>query len=186
MEGEDRRNWIGFLEGDRKAFSKLYLRYHPMLLRYGVRLVRDEVEAEDAVQELFCYLYERRNDLSIVTRVKPYLFLSYRRRLLQKIAEKRTTTELSELSDRMMQISREDLLIEKENADHLSRYMSSILEEITPNQREVIYLRYYANFSNKEIAKILSMRHQSILNILYRTFKSLRSLVEKKHIPEGK
>ncbi len=153
-----------------------------MLLRYGVRLVQDEVEAEDSVQELFCYLYEKRTQLSIVTRVQPYLFLSYRRRLLQKVSEKRSFKELTEQSDKMMHLSREDLIIEEENQIQLSKYMGAILEEITPNQREVIYLRYYANLSNKEIAQVLSMRHQSILNILYRTFKKLRTLVSKQQI----
>lgn len=177
MEGEDRRNWIGFLEGDHAAFSKLYLKYHPKLLRYGLRLVQDEVEAEDSVQELFCYLYEKRGQLSVVTKVQPYLFLSYRRRLLQKVTEERSARNLLEFSEQMMQLSREDVIIEDETQQYLRKYMGSILEEITPNQREVIYLRYYAELSNKEIAQVLSMRHQSILNILYRTFKKLRNIV---------
>lgn len=180
MEGEDRKNWLGFLEGDQVAFSELYLKYHPKLLRYGIRLVNDEIEAEDCVQELFCYLYEKRSQLSIVTKVQPYIFLSYRRRLLQKVAENRSADAKKMVTEEIMQLSREELIINAENEKELRMYMSSILKEITPNQREVIYLRYYAELTNKEIAQVLSMRHQSVLNILYRTFKTLRRLVTRR------
>lgn len=178
----DQKNWIGFLEGDKDAFCELYLKYHPLLLRYGCRLVQDPVEAEDAVQELFCYLYEKRLDLSIVIKVKSYLYLSYRRRLLQKVSEKRQLKKLDEPQPYLMQLSQEDILIKDENQQELNRYLGELLSDVTPNQREVIYLRYYANMDNKEIAQVLGIRHQSILNILYRGFKKLRAIASKRSI----
>ena len=184
LKDQDQKNWIGFLEGDKRAFSELYLKYHPLLLRYGCRLVQDPVEAEDAVQELFCYLYEKRLDLSIVIKVKSYLYLSYRRRLLQKISSKRQLTKLEEPQLNLMQLSQEDVLIKGEHQQELNQHLKELLADVTPNQREVIYLRYYADMENKEIARVLGIRHQSILNILYRGFKKLRALASKKSTSE--
>ncbi len=178
-DAQDRTDWLGLVRGDQTCFSSLYLKYHPLLLRYGTRLVGDAVEAEEAVQELFIYLFERRDTLSIVERVKPYLFLSFRRRLLQKISKKRSYRELKQEGELKMHLSQEDLLIAREEGEIEKAFLKKMLSELTSNQREVIYLRYYADLTNKEIAELLGMRHQSILNILYRSFQKLRRLLEK-------
>ncbi len=177
QETRDRNQWLAFIRGDKEAFSNLYLRYHPILLQYGTRLVNDAIEAEETIQELFCYLYEKRSDLAVVTHVKSYLFLAYRRRLLEKVTSKRNLARIKDAEVPIMQLSQEDIIIAAEYATERKIFLSKVLDELTPNQREVIYLRYYLNMSNKEIAKMLSMKHQSILNILYRSFKKLRKVL---------
>ena len=49
-----------YLDGDRAAFSELYLELSPSLLRYLRRQTRDEERAQDLVQTIFVRVHDRR------------------------------------------------------------------------------------------------------------------------------
>jgi RNA polymerase sigma factor (sigma-70 family) len=60
-------------EGDREAFTAFYRRYAEKVYRNMLLFVKEPSEAEDAVQELFARLWQKRTQLNITTNVKGYL-----------------------------------------------------------------------------------------------------------------
>ena len=66
--------WIEFLDGNELAFSRLYLLFFDDLLAYGHRVGGDDKMVEDAIQDLFVKLYQKKIELQDNTKLRPFLF----------------------------------------------------------------------------------------------------------------
>ncbi len=72
--------WELLRQGNQVAFGQLYRGFYRELYGYARRLVRQDDEARNLIQELFLSLWERHEALPEVASVKAYLFVSVRRR----------------------------------------------------------------------------------------------------------
>lgn len=70
---------------DAGAFRELYFRYRNDLFATAVRVLRDEEEAADIVQEVFLSLWNRRHALDIEGSIAAYLHTSIRYKCLNAI-----------------------------------------------------------------------------------------------------
>ena len=71
----------GVRSGDLDAFEALFRHLHPMLTRLA-RQLADDAAADDAVQEAFARLWERREHVDPARSVRAYLARAVRNRLL--------------------------------------------------------------------------------------------------------
>ncbi len=76
--------WQSFREGDSYAFEQLLKQYYPLLLNYGNRLSKDREFVKDCLHDLFVELWNRKEKLDTIENLKPYLLLSFRRKLLRE------------------------------------------------------------------------------------------------------
>lgn len=67
--------WIEFLDGNELAFSRLYLLFFDDLLAYGHRVGGDDKMVEDAIQDLFVKLYQKKIELQDNTKLRPFCFV---------------------------------------------------------------------------------------------------------------
>ncbi len=70
-----------------------------------------------------------------------------------------------------------DNLIETEIANIVKEKIKKLLESITPNQREVVYLKYVVGLQHSEIAEILGIHEESARKLLYRAMEKLRNKI---------
>ena len=52
--------------------------------------------------------------------------------------------------------------------------VEKLMDELSPRQREVLYLRFYGELSPSEIADIMSLNYQTVINHFYEAIKTLR------------
>ena len=52
--------------------------------------------------------------------------------------------------------------------------LKEAIADLTPRQREVIYLKYFEGLSTDELAEILQIRAQSIYNLVHDALENLR------------
>ncbi|WP_063826413.1 RNA polymerase sigma factor [Dyadobacter beijingensis] len=169
--------WQGFYQGDADSFEALATHFYPVLLRYGVRLVRDKDFAHDCLQDFFIDLWGRRARLENIRSVRTYLLLSYRRRLFREMQSNGWYKFASELDENLEfdgQFSIEIQLIESETKDENLKKLHHHLSLLTKRQREAIYLRFNQELNYDEIAAIMSINHQSAVNLVYEALKFLR------------
>ncbi len=167
-------------EGDKNALSSLYVNYYDVLKHYSIRIVRDEYIAEESIQELFLYIYEARERLGNPKNVKAYLFSALRRRILEKIKlERKIQDVLSEISYRTnIQFSADEIVFLEETQRNKRQALLLSLNHLPWRQREAIYLRYYNGLKTKEIAEIMGVVNQTVLNTLYQALKKMRSSMD--------
>ena len=158
-------------EGDREALSTLFLRYYDQLVHYGVRINGQQSLVEDCIQELFTYLYEASDRLGQVKEVKIYLYKSLRRRLLAKVDKERKSKRIESSQYRTQITFKKEDFMQDETDD---RFLLQALNALPWRQREAVYLRYYNRLSTKEIAGIMTVADQTVLNTLYQALKNLR------------
>ena len=172
-------HWKKFLNNrtfDTDAFAYIYNYYVNDLLSYGISLGFDEGTCRDAVHDVFYKLYVDKNKLTHVKNASSYLFRSFRNRLINIHNRKsKTSTIEDEEIPFLTEITILDTLINKEEVEKLKEIVSDLLRELTPRQREAIYLRYMQEMEYEDIAELMKMDSNSARRLVHRGIKALRN-----------
>lgn len=176
--------WHLFVEGDINAFSTLFKTYYSQLHNYGLKISGNPALTEDCLQSFFVYLYDNRKNLGTITHIKSYLFVSFRRALLKYLKKERKFTTYEEVfeNSNVFEFSAEELMVEQEFTKVRVRTLTQLLNNLSAREREAIYLKYYSNLSTNEIAEVMNISYQSVLNTLQKAFTKLRTHIESHEI----
>lgn len=180
VSGEDRL-WFHSLQGDRNSFESIFKRYYIQLYNYGRKIYNDDVIVRDSIQDLFLYIWEKKNHLSRVESVKAYLLTSLRREIIKKVRKKKKASRnlryLKNKSVAEFQLTYQDFMVSKEIKRESHDKMIRALNELPPQKKEVIYLRFYNGMDFQEIAMIMELDEQTIHNYLYLALSRLRNVL---------
>ena len=173
----DAQLWEQFTLGNKDAFDTIYDRHFQLLCYYGDRICEDKGLVEDVVQDLFIYLWTKKERLGKTNAIKFYLFRCLRRKLMRALTQQKRRTDrhtVLEINDHRFQLSLQRSsrlpLEEKELQDKLA----AALGRLTDRQKEAIYLRFYNNLSFQEVASIMDLEVRSVYNLIGRTLAILR------------
>jgi len=182
-DNPDKNLWQFFVGGDLNAFSTLFKNYYQQLHNYGLRISNDSAMTEDCLQDFFVYLYEHRESLGNIKCVRSYLFVSFRRSVIKALKKRRELTSIDEINSRFT-FSEEEIRFEKEMSKQKAVIVNSVLNRLSPREREVIYLKYYSDLKTPEITEVMHISYQSVLNTLQKAFTKLRDSLETATISE--
>ena len=179
-DSSEKSIWYLFVEGDVKAFSTLFKTYYSQLHNYGIKISQNPSLTEDCLQSFFVYLFDNRKNLGTVHHIKSYLFVSFRRALLKHLKRERKFTSYDAIFENksVFEFSAEELMIEQEFTDIKMQSLTHLLNLLSNREREAIYLKYYSNLSINEIAEVMNISYQSVLNTLQKAFSKLRTRIE--------
>jgi len=172
--------WENFLQGSEQCFKYLHQKYYNDLYAYALKMSNDEYLAKNAIQELFVYLWKNRSKLSKVQHIRYYLIFSLRRHIIRLLKKEKKHVHLllkNEEETYPFTFSPEDIQITKETVLINEKCVVEALNKLPSRQKEMVYLRYFQDLSIEEIAQILSVNYQSVLNALGRALKNLRKLI---------
>lgn len=172
-------SWNLIRSGDEEAFRALYEQHADLLYGYGMKIVKNDDIVTEAIQELFVYIYEKRKTISEPKYIISYLCVSLRRLLLRTVKKKRThivvSDEVSMAEYRFdLELDAESAMIDNEIRDELVVSLQSVFEKLAPQQREVVYLKYYSRLSNEEIAEVLGTTNQVVRNLASRALAKIK------------
>ena len=74
MNQEDLQLITGLKNGDRAVFEHIFRKYYPEMCRFSLRYLPDKMAAEEVVQDLFCKLWFRKEEIVINSSLKSYLY----------------------------------------------------------------------------------------------------------------
>lgn len=172
--------WDQFVSGDHTCFEKLFMHFYKGLFSYGLTLCRDRNLVEDSIQNLFLMVWERRDDLTHITSPNVYLYVSLRRSIFKTKQRREREKEFSEnVHDQFyIEFAEEDIIIKKESLKEKKSKLAEALNQLSNQQKEVLYLHYYNGMSYGEIEEILSINRQSVRNHMYRAIQTLRTVLD--------
>jgi len=172
--------WQLLKKGSLESLSLLVYRYYDDLFRYGCGLCEKVTLVEDLIQDLFCDLWQKRANLGDVSLVKPYLFISLRRRIFRQLKSERKVTGFDNSSTEFnfeVEFSPEDLMIKKQDKEKLSVLVNSYMNQLSPRQKEAIYLRFYENLSYDEIAKVMNITVPYLYLLIHKSVGKMRKML---------
>lgn len=174
--------WTKFKSGDNDALSFIYTENSPKLFLYGSKLTNNHSIVEDSIQELFSDLIRNRKNLGSTDNIQFYLIKSFKRRLLREIQYGKRSNLAGENVELAFEItySIEHTIILDEISNQKIHYLKEALNQLTPRQKEAIYLRFTEGLEYEQIAEIMDMGIEGSRNLIYRAIKSLKDALQGK------
>jgi RNA polymerase sigma-70 factor (ECF subfamily) len=168
--------------GETDALTVLFQRHSVLVFRIARRILRDDTEGEDVVQQVFFDLFRSvaKFDPAKGTFKVWLLMYAYHRALNHR--RNLRAAHYYEIED-MEQILRDYSIVEKRRpfpfqATEAAYLVREALEQIQPRQREVIELVYYEGCTAEEIAERTGDSAHVVRHNLYRGMKKANSILQ--------
>ena len=167
---------IKFLKkGDMTAFDAIYEKYCNRLYGFVIRYIKQEEEAEEIVQEVFVKLWETRYKIDIYASFESFLFtITYNLTIsiLRKRLHEKKYLEYLALRN---QIEQAPDLINEIYFNELTEKVNSLVNKLSPRQKEIFNLSRNKGLSHDEIAKELNISVNTVKNHLVSALAFLKS-----------
>lgn len=162
---------------DRVAFYILYERYCKRLHGFVLRYIKQKEDAEEIVQEVFVKIWESRNKIDAYSSFEAFLFtVAYNTTI--SLLRKRITEEkyLKHLKSLQLPDNPPDL-IDEIQFNELNDQVQTLLNELTPRQKEVFQLSRGEGLAHDEIAKRLDISVNTVKKHISNTLSFLKSRI---------
>lgn len=178
----DTELWSRFKGGDDEALTLIYTSNSRKLYLYGLKFTKNKTIIEDSIQDLFADLVRTRKKLGDANNIRVYLLVSFKRKLFHQLEkEKRYNLEQNDegfVFD--ITYSVEHDIIRQESSDIKLRSLNEALEQLTPRQKEAVYLRFTEELEYIEVARIMEMSVEACRNIVCKAIKSLKDSIKER------
>ncbi len=164
-----------YIEGDDSGMTELIRDYKDGLLLYLVSFTNNISDAEDCVQETFIRLAIKKPKFRGNSSFKTWLYAIGRnvtRDMLRKHRPSVPLDDAAEFAD--LQDIEQDYIQEEQKI-----IVHQAIRNLKPDYQQAIYLSYFEQFSNDEIARIMRKTRKQVENLLYNARKSLKLQLEK-------
>ena len=172
MNQEDLRLINGLKEGDRDIFEYIFRKYYPELCRFSLRYVPDPMVAEEVIQDLFCKLWFRREELVINTSLSSYLFKAAVNYSLNHIRYQEMQRKHIDFVgfdvDEVSGGSPED------TDGELNGYFQKALLELPAKRREIFEMSRFEGLKYHEIAEKLGVNVKTVETQMTRALEFMR------------
>ena len=170
----DEELMAAYVGGDSSAFSELFSRYAPVLLRMLRRQIRNAEDAHEIVQQTFLQMHRARRDFQQGRRLRPWLmticFNLKREHFRRKMRRPEAPLEFEPKED----TPKRDPLERKDDAKMLRDALATLPE----GQREVIIMHWFDDLSFPEVAEILGLSVSAVKVRAHRGYQTLRKVLE--------
>lgn len=160
-------------EGDHVAYTQIFDRFYGVLYLHALKILQDEDEAKDLIQELFEMIWTRRSTLSLTTSLSSYLYASTRNMVLNRIAYKKVRGRYIQSLGQFMR--QEQYLTDFHvREQQLKQLIEQEIDALPSKMSEIFRLSRTEYLSHKEIASKLSLSELTVKTQVKRALKILK------------
>lgn len=167
-----------FLQGDDKAFVEIIRDYKDGLILYLNGFVNNILTAEELTEDVFFKLVTKKPRFNEKSSFKTWLYTIGRNTAVDYLRRNSKQKEVSAEEIREIEderLSLEQSYIKQERLLLIHR----TLEKLKPEYKQVLWLVYFEDFSQKETAKIMKKSVHSVETLVYRARLALKAELEK-------
>ena len=168
-------------QGDAKAFDSLFNKYSQRLYNFSIKYLKSTEEAEEVVQEVFLYIWEKKDGLKPDNSFNAYIFtIAYN--IIKKYFIKKSKENA--IKDDLIYT----LLKQENNLDQMIDYkfllekVESIINSLPNRRREIFIKRKYHGLSVKQIADDLGISPNTVENQLASAQKQIQNALQKEKL----
>jgi len=158
------------------AVTELYSLHHLGLVRLAVLLVRDVPTAEDVVQDSFVAMHDGWQRLRDADSALAYLRQAVLNRSRSVLRHRAVVEKYPEKPSPDMPSAEHGALVQLERSA-----VAATLRKLPGRQREAIVLRYYADFSEAEVAAAMGISCGAVKSHTARAMAALRADLKQQH-----
>lgn len=156
------------IDGDKESFRYLVERYQNQALGHATAVLGNREDAIDAVQEAFIDAYQAINRFDLTRRFYPWLYVLLRNRCFKMLAS--TGNRITERVEET-----EILALQPEVSKEETISLEAALLALSPEDRELVTLKYLDGFSYQELAELLQIPRGTVMSRLFYARKQLQA-----------
>lgn len=170
-----------------EALEEIYRRYYKQIYGFVYRNNQRKEIAEDIVQEAFLRVYRSRKSYNPTAKFAVWLYRIVRnlcidesRRYWNRNVARETESTLTEDQQSPIDLlasDEKDVRLRMDEANDLNTIKEAV-NQLSPEQREVIILNKFQGLSYQEIAEIIDSNTESVKQKAYRAHLKLREMLE--------
>lgn len=153
-------------KGDDKAFLKIFQRYEEELYRIAYLYVKNKEDALDIIQETAYRSFKNFNSIKNVEYFKTWLTKITINCSIDYIRKSKKVVQLIPEYEENVEYYDEDV--------DIKLTLDQLMDTLDENEKSVIILKYYYEYTFKEISEILEIPLGTGKSILYRALSKLR------------
>lgn len=160
--------------GDESDLRELLERYREGLTLFAHGIVRNMEDAEEVMLDTLAVVASRTARFDRRSSFRTWLFAIARKQAATRMRRRRFFLE--PLEDRADEtIPTTDFTLLSEERSHV---LFKALEKLTPDYRQVLYLIYFENMSNEDVARVMRKTPKQVYNLTHRGKKALKETLE--------
>ena len=154
-------------EGDKEALSALYEHTKTAVYGFSLSILKNTHEAEDVLQEVYIKIYESASVYQSKGNPLAWILTITKNLSLMKLRKNKNHKDVDELKE---------ILADNTNTDVAENKMllSSVFENISDEERNILMLHTVSGFKHREIAKMLEIPLSTVLSKYSRAIKKIR------------
>ncbi len=159
-------------DGKESAFSEIFRRYHGSLFLHALKMLQDDEQAKDIVQEMFAVLWAKHTEVNVRGSLEGYLFTAVKNRILDHFAHQKVVDKYTDSLNSFIEageIAVDDVLIAKQ----LRALIEKEIALLPAKMREIFEMSRLEELSHKEIAQKLRITEHTIKSQLSNAAKIL-------------
>jgi RNA polymerase sigma-70 factor (ECF subfamily) len=168
-------------KGDVKAFDDLFNKYSSRLFRFSLKYLKSNEEAEEVVQEVFLYIWDKRDGLKPDQSFNAYIFtIAYniiKKYFLKKSRDNAFKDDL--IYSLLQQENKLDQIIDYK---FLLEKVEKYIEALPKRRKEIFVKRKYDGLSVKQIAEELGISPNTVENQLASAQKQIQEELKKEKL----
>lgn len=158
-------------------FEQKYLQLTPRLYSVAFSVLDNAEDAEDAVQETFARLWEKRNELERMENAEGYFMTTLRHISLNMLRNRHAAADIAEAHNAPTDIDAATAQAEMEHRE-THGLLKRLLARLSPRSRRVVALRHIGECSFHDMAEITGETEVNLRMILSRARRQLRAAYE--------
>lgn len=158
-----------------QAFKYVYNQYRQRIFSYCLYVTGNKSSAEDAFQEVFIRVFERREQLRETYAIKKWLLLVARTVCLNMIRESKYLPDFIYVDDNS--VREIDIRIEGFDSEFSEEVFQIAFRNIAPIYREAFILKEIEGFSYAEIAEMTGASESNVKVRVLRAKRMLRKML---------
>lgn len=164
--------------GDMAAFDAIYYKYCKKIHAFVFMYLKQEEDAQEIVQEVFVKIWQSRAKIDVFASFESFLFTIAYNATMSLLRKRMSETKSREYLKSLQQIESSEEIIEEIHYQELNTKVQTLLNQLTPRQKEIYLLSREEGLTHEEIANKLSISESTVNNHLVTVLKFLKSNID--------
>ncbi len=167
-------NYYDYFNGNKDSFKKIIEEFSQPLYYFIISFVKDDFIADDILEDVFVSLLIKKRTFKNSNSFKSYLFATARNKSINYL--KRNKLKYIYLNDNYDKDETDPQTVMEEQFN--VEMIRLALKKLNCDYYAVIYLSFYEDLKNYEIAKIMKKSTKQVENLLYRAKIKVKNILK--------
>lgn len=166
-------------KGNENAYVYLVEHYHNRLCVYANSLIRDDLMAEDIVQNVFVQVWEKRHKLKHDFSLENYLYKSVHNKFIDQYRKGKAVMALERKYIEALELAVEEK--DEIQEQKILGILFDAIHELPPKCKQIFLLSKKEGLTNMEISEYLNVSKKTVEGQITKAFGILREKLGKKY-----